>query len=101
MAPLVSGVDGDSSGGLDVLHSRLGNAEVARVLLLGGDGPPPDLGHHGPHVTALVADVLECIIISFYFLTKLSTRCRELFRGVAKPGVLCHKEPARASKAPY
>ena len=28
-------------------------------------------------------------------------RCRGLFRGIASPAVLCHKEPARASKAPY
>ena len=27
--------------------------------------------------------------------------CRGLFRGVASPAVLCHKEPARASKAPF
>ena len=27
--------------------------------------------------------------------------CPGLFRGVASPPVLCHKEPARASKAPY
>ena len=28
-------------------------------------------------------------------------RCRGLFRGIASPAVLGHKEPARASKAPY
>ena len=28
-------------------------------------------------------------------------RCRGLLRGIASPAVLCHKEPARASKAPY
>ena len=28
-------------------------------------------------------------------------RCRGLFLGIASPAVLCHKEPARASKAPY
>ena len=27
-------------------------------------------------------------------------RCRGLFRGIASPAVLCHKEPDRASKAP-
>ena len=27
-------------------------------------------------------------------------QCRGLFRGVATPALLCHKEPARASKAP-
>ena len=28
-------------------------------------------------------------------------RCRGLLRGIASPALLCHKEPARASKAPY
>ena len=28
-------------------------------------------------------------------------RCRGLFRGIASPAILCHKEPARESKAPY
>ena len=28
-------------------------------------------------------------------------RCRGMFRGITSPTVLCHKEPARASKAPY
>ena len=27
-------------------------------------------------------------------------RCRGLLRGIASPAILCHKEPARASKAP-
>ena len=27
--------------------------------------------------------------------------CRGLFRGVAMPAAVCHKEPARVSKAPY
>ena len=27
--------------------------------------------------------------------------CRGLFREIASPAILCHKEPARASKAPY
>ena len=62
--PLVSGEDGDRGGGLDILHSRLGNAEVSRVLLLGGDVPAVDLGHHSPHVAALVADVLEWMKVS-------------------------------------
>ena len=31
----------------------------------------------------------------------LSTRCRGLYRLVATPAILCSKEPARASKAPY
>merc|ERR1719278_696084 len=56
---LVSREDGNSSGGLDVVHSGLGYAEVPRVFLLGGDGPPIDLGHHAPGVAALIADVLH------------------------------------------
>ena len=28
-------------------------------------------------------------------------RCRGLLRGIASPAILCRKEPARASKAPY
>ena len=28
-------------------------------------------------------------------------RCRGVVRGIATPALLCHKEPARASKAPY
>ena len=30
-----------------------------------------------------------------------ATPCRELFRGVASPVILCHKGPARVSKVPY
>ena len=56
---LLSSVDDDCSGGLDVLHHQLGDAEISRVLLLGGDGPAVDLGHDGPQVAALMADVLE------------------------------------------
>ena len=61
---LVSGVDDDSSGRLDVLHTDLGNAEVSRVFLLGDDGPPIDLGHHRPAVATLLADALELKMIS-------------------------------------
>ena len=61
---LVSSKDGNSSGGLDVIHSGLGYAEVPRVFLLGGDGPPINLGHHGPGVAALIADVLQLTMIS-------------------------------------
>ena len=61
---LVSCEDGNSTGRLDVIHCGLGYAEVPRVFLLGGDGPPINLGHHRPLVATLVADVLELQMVS-------------------------------------
>merc|ERR1712241_1066514 len=56
---LVPSEDCHSSGGLDILHSSLRDAEISGVFLLGDDGPPIDLGHHGPVVASLVSDVLD------------------------------------------
>ena len=43
----------------------------------------------------------ERLEVAGYDVQSGPPRCRGLFRGIASPAVLCHKEPARTSKAPY
>ena len=49
--------------------------------------------------------VLQTVAVSLVTLLLLSLmmsgRCRGMLRGIASPAILCHKEPAPASKAPY
>ena len=70
----VSGVDDGERAGLDVVHHGLGDDEVSRVLLLGGDGSTSKLGHLIPGVTSFVANVLglrKIIAIYWTFIQSL------------------------------